>query len=311
MRLKRIEMDGIRDGGALRIDLAPAATVCVTGDAGSGKTTALEAIAAARAAFLPGALELDADAWRGKGRAGAFVELEWELDELERVIAPRNDGTFVARWQPGGESTDVPARMRERVASTRFHYFDASRLVAPASPFAAERAASRPERTTDWMPSARKYDWVERYLLARGDAGREETAARVEAQGVALASRDRSLFARAMERMCPAARLGRPVLREGARLAGFVRPDGTERSLAELTTGERMAVLFAATIEAAELEGALVLIDTPELGIHPSQHASFLAGITECVGSGSVIAATTSAAILRAAPRETVKVLNR
>ncbi|MFO0611985.1 MAG: hypothetical protein U0414_05335 [Polyangiaceae bacterium] len=309
MRLTRIEMEGIRGVSRVRIELAPGATVCVTGDAGAGKTAALEAIAAAREGFLPGALPPPPEAWCAPGRTGGFVELTWQLDALERAIVPGKDPTFVATWRPRGESTDVLARARDRIARTRIHYFDAHRLTAPASAFAAGGGPARPARDLDWTPSARKYEWLEAYLLARSENADRATGARLAERGVALATRDTSVFASALERLCPTVRAGRPLVRSGVRLAGFVRPDRTERTFAELTTGERMAVLFAATFDALELEGAIVLVDTPELGIHPSRHTAFLDGLARLVGTGTLIVATTSAAILRALPRDAVKVL--
>lgn len=303
MKLIRAELEGIRDLPRIRLDVAAGRIVCVTGGPGTGKTSVLEAILAARDACLPAPVRHDASAWVRSASARAFVELEWALEPLERKIAPAESATFTAIWRPGDRSDDVPARMRDRVAASPILYLDAHRLSAPPSPFAAERAPTRPRELTEWAPSAEKFGWVEGWLLARTERRAEELAARVDASGVALGRRDESLFARALERLCVSVRPGPPVHREGKRLAGFLRRDQRHLALAELATHERMAVLVAAAMDTSS--GALVLVDTPELGLHPSEHATFLASLASLASSG-VIAATTSAAILRAAPGGTV-----
>lgn len=310
MNLKSVDLSGIRSLRRVRLDLPPGTTICVTGESGAGKTSVLEAILAARSAFVRGGREPEPAAFRGRS-GDASVELTWALEPHEADGATE----FVTTWRPGGASTELPPRLADRVSATRVHYFDAHRLGPPLPPIAVRSAEDRPPDSRAegdrWAPSDRKYAWVERWMLARWDARAAALSDQVAAQGIALAERDASPFARAIERLCPRARAGRPVTRRGVRLAGFLRADGAEPAYAELTTSERMGVLFAAVLEAAELSStrSLVLVDTPELGLHPSEHAAFLAALGELVGDGTIVAATSSPAILRAMPRERVIVL--
>jgi hypothetical protein len=309
MKLVRIEMDGIRNLPPTRVDLAASGAHLVTGEAGAGKTAFLEAMLAAHCFFLPGALEPDPRAWRSQGSKDARVELEWQLEPLEQIVVPDKASRLVLTWRPGGESTDVIGRVRAMLAIQKMEYMDAGRASPALEPAAAPHARPRVKGARSCRSFPGKYDWVERELLARSEARAAALARKVEDGGIAIAERDTSLFARMLEKLCPSVRASSPVKRDGVRLAGFVRPSGEEIAYGELATHERMCVLAAIVAETSEIAGGLWVIDTPELGLHPSQQAYFLGVVAEVMGTGNILAATTSPALLRAAPRQSITLI--
>jgi hypothetical protein len=80
--------------------------------------------------------------------------------------------------------------------------------------------------------------------------------------------------------------------------------------LADLSHSERMVVLFAGAFEALGLSRSLVLLDSPELYLHPEDHVRLLDGLRAALVDGQLVIATTSPAILRSVPSDHVLVLN-
>ena len=80
----------------------------------------------------------------------------------------------------------------------------------------------------------------------------------------------------------------------------FARAGGGEVELRDLSDGERAVVLFAAAFERLGLERSVVLIDMPELMLHPEEHVRVFDGLASMLVEGQLIVATTSPAILRA-----------
>lgn len=83
--------------------------------------------------------------------------------------------------------------------------------------------------------------------------------------------------------------------RSGATTVWFVRRDGRQVELADLSESETQAVLFAATFVRHGLDHSLVLIDTPELSIPPEKQRQFLQAIAALGSDDQVIVATSSA----------------
>ena len=80
----------------------------------------------------------------------------------------------------------------------------------------------------------------------------------------------------------------------------FQKREGTVLELAELSESERQAVLFAITFRRLGLDHSVVLIDSPELHIHPSRQADFFTAICALGRDNQIIAATTSTELLSA-----------
>ena len=120
----------------------------------------------------------------------------------------------------------------------------------------------------------------------------------------------RSRFSHALELLAPSLRWDGSDGGQGrAAAVWFVRPKGPRMLLEHLANSERSAVLIAAAWCVLGLERALVLIDHPEHGLHPEQHAAFFDGLSALMSKGQLIAATTSPAILRMTSRRQLLVL--
>jgi len=70
-------------------------------------------------------------------------------------------------------------------------------------------------------------------------------------------------------------------------------------ALERLSAFEQQGVLFAASFWRTGLEHSVVLVDEPELHVHPREHARFLRAIVGLGTDNQVIVATGSSALLR------------
>jgi predicted ATPase len=87
---------------------------------------------------------------------------------------------------------------------------------------------------------------------------------------------------------------------DGSRLR-FRRRDGGLLDLEQLGASEIQGFLFAITFRRFGLDHSVVLIDEPELHIHPAEQAGFLRAVTALGRDNQIIAATTSTEVLAAA----------
>ena len=81
--------------------------------------------------------------------------------------------------------------------------------------------------------------------------------------------------------------------------------------LDDLGTSARHALLVALTFERLGLNHSLVLIDGPELHVHPHRQADFFGAVVDLGPDNQLIAATTSQGVLSAARPEQVIDLSR
>jgi hypothetical protein len=295
MKLIEFTVENAR-GVTAKAKMPAVGPLVVTGAAGVGKTALLEAIIAAKenagAYGLPPRTEdfLSSDVGR--------VELVFEqdkklsLDESETLVKPA-----------------VAHRLRTfKVArgDWKMEYFPWARCISDMGPGPQEGAF----RLTKLHS---KYGFVRRYLesLVHEEAVRALSSIRLE--GIALAEpadSERSRFSAALALLCPSLRWDGCERMADRSSTWFVRPTGPRVELNCLTDGEKMAVIFAASWAALGLDRALVLIDHPELGIHPAQQVAFFDGLVALAGAGQLIVTTTSPAILRSTPTNSVLVLS-
>ena len=308
MKLRHFSIERAR-GLTAKATMPTDGPLVVTGAAGVGKTALLEAIVAAKenagAYGLPPRTSdfLSADT----GRVELVLELDTKLDLQERVI--RIDW----RLETKGPQTLVKpevARILRTFSPTRgdwkMEYFPWGRCLAELGPAPTEGAFRLTKLPT-------KYGFIRQYLeqLVHEEAAHALSAIRKD--GIALAEPDeseRSRFRTALTLLCPALRWEGCERLPDRSLIWFVRPSGPRVELGCLTDGEKMGVLFAASWSALGLERALVLIDHPELAIHPAQQVPFFDGLVTLAGAGQLIVTTTSPAILRSAPAGSVLVLS-
>jgi hypothetical protein len=231
--------------------------------------------------------------WNGWSESRDRLATEW--------VAGRNA-------PPEGDTDWFPEYSREADVP-KIEYFHATRTLDTDSD-QSELLPGKQEGARRLTRSARKYVWI-RHFLANQEAARANSLkASLRDQGLVVAGEPihEDGFARNLATLTDS--LQSVGLRRRERVeAMFARPDGGEVELDALTDSERMLVLYASTVEAFGLYSSVILIDTPEVAIHPADQADVLRRWSAMTPDAQLIVATTSAGILRDAPAGSVIVL--
>lgn len=273
MKIQRVELNGVAGVPDLTIELPvgasgePAALVAVTGPSGAGKTRLLEVLIAAKEAIRPyGQLAPGASWIRSEGAAKARVT--FYLDEAEREFGGTAASLVPCEIILRPNRVDVEAddalravlgRYTHQPAHGKVDYFPSERRVTTFPPFAGLGTAE--QRLLRLGKDARKYGFILPFLqsLAFEPARR----ARFEAGLAALSPR--------LRYVAPAAEQAIPRC--------FATRSAEGLTLAQLSSGEADAVIFAATAAAISLDHSLVFVDRPDL------HADEPAQRLEALGS--------------------------
>lgn len=295
MKIQGVTFLGVRGLPDGSIDLADPETgtardlVVVTGPAASGKTRAIEAIAAARDALAPAVTPGAGAAWIAPGGAAAKVKIAFELDEEEQTYAGTTSPTMT------GEVTFLPEQTRadadeglvavlERYDHQngvgKLEYFPATRRIPLIPPFAALNASD--QRALRAGKEARKYGFVPRFL-----------------RDIEQAPQAAGAFAERLQGLTPGLTWERSAPTDG--LPRCFRRGHDLLTAAELSDGESDAVLFAATAAAIQLVRSVVLIDRPELHTAAAELPRLVAGLAALGEGNQVWLASSSPALLAAA----------
>ena len=290
------------------------APLVVTGPAASGKTRLIEAIIAAKEACAAYALHPDASTWFADP-AGS-IELVWEVGEAA--------GEKVTPWAPAdpqrSQRIDEGLRTTLRAYSTdaarwKLEYLNAGRRLERGSPSSALSSPKAPAAAERVGTGRNKYDFVRGYLHGAAFMHAAGIVGAMEEQGLVIASEHGSALAGFAARLT---QLTDKLLWLGVRSTDdrarciFARRTGRgsqDIELSELSDSERMLVLFAATYEALGLSKSLLLVDTPELALHPEDQARVFEGLQAAMREGQLVVATSSPAILRSVPSDQVLIL--
>jgi hypothetical protein len=327
MKLARLAVSGFRGLPDRAFDLtqrgsgAPHDIVLVTGDNGAGKTSFLDAVLVAKEDVgAYGARRALASFLRPGARA-VRIEARWQLtaEERDRAQIPDAGITTVAHFGEGAPALSAyPEGLRALFADYsrdrergKVEYFHAERALPPRGGAYAASGGPSPamEARTRLTLSLDKYRPLRDYLieatlndgLSLGEAVRE--------RGIALRSAEPDAQARIREAL-------RPLLRDKA-FDGVDRPevgfrvrfrcrDGEIVDLDELSAGERQAVLFGVTFLRSGVHRSLVLIDSPELHVHPRRQAQLFAAVCALGRDNQILATTTSPELLRSVPPDQV-----
>lgn len=298
-----------RDGGGV-LDVA-----IVTGGPASGKTTVLEAIIAAKETAGPYGSAPDCRHLLRSGTEQGSIQITWWLSPAEVAHLGLREATVVTRVNIDRErvrhegtspirsllsqySLDPTQGKVEYFADTRDFTFGSWRPAGPAGSMKHE-AGMRLGRDPE------KYASI---LQAIVDVGVERglvVASAMDTSGLALGAGMPDVTAplRTMiASLLPHLRLA-DVRRDsrGELRVWLERGDGTEVELSRLSASERQGVIFAASFWHLGLSRSLVLIDTPELHIHPDAQPAFMRAIASLGADNQIIATTTSPVLIGAA----------
>jgi len=307
VRLSASNILGLPDGAwSFRGPAAaePHDVILVTGVSASGKTSFLRAIAAAKEAVGSYGPPVDETRLLRRGTDAGRLESTWLTDG--------GGGPHDCSFNVGAAErpqSPLPLRAAFSVLSYsrergKFEYFAANRrlqasrsspLLPPSTP-----VIEAGYRLTE---HAEKYSLLYRVLSDAIKNDASATASLLSTRGIALRSDlpdSLGLYKAAVARVCPWIRMVAVEPQERRRpLIWFEKQGASSRlELGELSESEQQCVLFAWTFTRLGLHRSVVLIDTPELYAHPSDHLRLFRAICQLGEDNQIIAATASPAIL-------------
>jgi hypothetical protein len=289
---------------------APLDVALVTGGPGSGKTSLLEAIAAAKEAVGSYGAPIEPKRILRRGAVRGRVETTWVLSEAEQARTGLG-AQHAVDWELGEEPSRAEADPALRrlfatysrdPAQGKVEYFPANRTLSEPehAPLASDASEARLRLGKD--PG--KYGGLMQRLraLALEDAARVVDAA--DTRGIVLRKDVPDVLApyrEAISALLPHLRLDRVDLGPGNGAVRFLRRDRLPVELSDLSESERQGVLFALAFQGLGLSRSLVLIDEPELHVHASDRVRFLQALVSLGRDNQLVIATGSAEIAAAA----------
>lgn len=299
MRLARLETngvdrvaDGVYDlGGAT----APHDLVVVTGGPGSGKTSLLEVIAAAKEDAGAYGAPPQLSGWCRPEETNAKIAATWWLDEKEIAevggAALREHETIIDLESAPEAVIDIDDGLRRVLrrldeGAPKFEWFHAGRrLPTPMALLGTGPLAS--ERQFRLHPGDEKYGRVHAWLVELALGIHEENGLPNVAGSKAIRFDD-------LIRELTGSIVFAGVTRGTSPTPLFERRDGRPRTLYQLSHSEQQAVLYAATCVRSNLARSVVLFDGPELATSAARGAEIVGMLRKQAPDSQWIVATTS-----------------
>lgn len=295
MRLRGADLQGIRGLPSRAWDFpAPGSDVdviAVTGPRGSGKTTFLEAILAAKERVA--AYGVADPRWSRlipDGARSAKVTLTWELSAAEmdrlRVDRPQMDIESIL-GEPLAGIPRLPPAAQTLLGTLadppigRVIYFHDSRQLTPPASIEPERAA-RPFALTS---RNNKFGGVYSVLTDRSRSAQRD-------QATAL-----------LKTLCPELSFVGVTSTSGVVEPLLARAGSSEIPYAHLSLSEQQAALFALTFASVGLQDSVIIVDTPELAFGEVGAVELVRALLQWGTSNQLVLATTSRELLAAVPR--------
>jgi hypothetical protein len=309
MRLRGISVDGFRglpDRSFPLVDPGSgkaAALVVVTGPTGSGKTSFLEAIIAAKekiAAYGP--IKPDRD-WLRPGATSAKVKTEWEITPAERDRVGATRDVLMAESLFGAaapvEFDDALLALLGNYESDpevpKVEYFHASREMSLGGGVDATKLSDGGmDRMFRLGRDNAKYDPLVKFIVAAGlgldidDSGKPRPQGRVT---------------QAFAKLCTTKKLAGLYRAGDGVFPGFQDSAGRPLGLTQISSGELDALLFAATFVRSGVRNSVVLIDSPELHRSDLEAKLFVEGLMAIEQDNQLIVATRAPSIIGMVPR--------
>lgn len=284
---------------------APLPVALITGAPASGKTTLLDAIAAAREAAGPHGAVGAARRFVREGTRDARITTTWLLSEAEQRAAGVEQAAHVVPWAVGAGAlrAEIEPRLRRVFAADKTEYFPADRRVGDVPRMPSAHPSKEAMARVRGAPAGDKYTCLTEVLRDLATAEAARVAEAVRERGIAMKQSPTGAlgsFDKAITALLPDLRLAGFDLGGDGRLR-LLRRTREVVCLGELSHSEREAVIFALAFSVLDLSGALLLIDEPELHIHAAARVSFLQALVSLRQDNQIIAATGAAEIQAAA----------
>jgi hypothetical protein len=290
----------------------PHPVTLVTGRAASGKTSLLRAVAAVKELVGGYGPPPDPAHLRRRGEPTGKISATWLLTPAEAARAGLTGPSLETEvslddgpsplFDPGVRA--LFSTFAAEPSTGKFELFPANRAIPrahPAAPAVPTDLATARLRLSD---EPRKYAGVRGALVELALADAAAAAGRLAERAVVARWEQADSLApikQALAALAPRLRLAGVDLRGGAPEVRFARDDGRELELADLSASEEQALLFAVMFDRIGLAGSVVLVDQPELSLHPDDQARVLRVLATLREDNQIIAATTSEALLAAA----------
>lgn len=316
LSLTTVGVRGLPDGTYAFTDPrtgAPLDVALVTGGPASGKTTLLEAIAAAKEAAGAYGEPPDPKRFRRAGAPETRIAARWALSKREQDEAGFAQAEQTVVWDVarGGSGVDAEPALRRLLARFsrasdrgKLEYFPADRRMT------AGRSAAFRRPSEDALPRLRAARDADKYgCLADGlraaALGQATSAAHVLSErGVALRQNVPDAlrgYKDAVAAMVPHLRLHGFDLADGGGSRFQRRSVDEPLGLEHLADSELHGVLFALAFQYLGLNDSLVLVDEPELHIHAADRVRFLRAVVGLGRGNQIIVATGAAELVQAA----------
>lgn len=307
MKLRRLTTDGVRGLADRFFDLtggrsgAAASVVVVTGPPGSGKTSFLDAIAAAKEDIAPWGTRHSWSRVVRPGAGAAKIKIEWELNAEER----ERMGTGAAPMESESifSPTTAPGQGHDPRLEALLERYDHDPAHGKMECFFAERTLAREAIGLSVLePSMQKRVRLDRDLRKYGSLHKYLTELHLGLHERSGMPSGRERFAASFAKLCPERRvLG--LVRTAERME--LTFDGGVNGpvpIQGLPHAEQQAVLFAGAFELLGLSRSVVLVDGPELHQSEATLAAFARGILDLGADNQVIFATGSSTLAEAIP---------
>jgi hypothetical protein len=314
LELKTENFRGLPDGSHLFSDPAtgaPFPLIVIGGGHASGKTSLLAAIVALVEHCGAYPLQPDPTKWLRHGAESGSVSGTWLLSPGEQERAGLEQPVYSATLPLAAREPQLPEPDIEAV----FRDFSRDPDTAKVLLFPSHRQLEPRQRPTPpadlerfrLTARADRYAGFEHLLYRLAAEDGLEAVARTRADGMLMVGdlRDALHGCRgAIAALDPGLTLSRVEQSDGRPLVWFQLDGSAEVELYHLSHGEQQAVLFGVCHAYFGLQRSLVLIDEPELHLHPEQHLGFVTALAGLGDDGQIIAATSSPQILEGVPRQ-------
>ena len=285
MRIRHFNFVGIRKLDGLVADLPrkhDTDLVVVHGERASGKTTFLDALAAAKERTSEtGAFDGRWDALPAPGAATAKVAIDWELSDEERNRMALSDPLLSAEVILGGSrgAADYPIALRgilgQQGDATRgsVHYLHDSRALEGPLPHGADDTAFRQRLTTRNAKFGNLYDVLDQSSLASA----------------------RALATQRFAELCPTLAID-GLRRFGTSFGPMIRDQerGESREADKLSASERQAYLIALYTARRPIVDSVVLVDAPEIGFGDAGAVDLVRALLRWTSRSQLVVATAS-----------------